>query len=108
MTRGKWDSSSIHLFCKYTFNSKRFSINTIINVSKNNVYIENFKGQFDIFLSKSYDGGNTFSQLLNLSNTTNSNSINPRLAATANEVYVVWQEDISGNNQTYFTTVDSS
>jgi hypothetical protein len=92
-------------------NTSDFSINAIIKVSKNNVYIawqENIKGLFDIFLSKSSDGGITFSQPLNLSNTTNSNSINPQLAATANEVYVVWQEDISGNNQIYFTTVDSS
>ena len=66
----------------------------------------NKEGQFDIFLSKSSDGGITFSQPINVSNTTNSDSINPQLAATtANELFVVWQEDISENNQIYFTTV---
>ena len=66
----------------------------------------NKEGQFDIFLSKSSDGGITFNQPINLSNTTNSDSINPQLAATtANELFVVWQEDISENNQIYFTTV---
>jgi hypothetical protein len=89
-----------------------FAINEIINVHNNTVYIVwqgNIKGgQFDIFLSKSTDGGITFCQPINLSNSTNSNSINPQLAATATELYVVWQEDISGNNQIYFTTVDSS
>ena len=142
-------------------NYSEFAINDISNVYNNNVYIVwqgNFKGQFDIFLSKSSDGGITFSQPINLSNdsgdstnpnlielhnnlfviwndnstknynvmikrssdggitfsqpinlsnTTNSDSINPQLAATANELFVVWQEDISGNNQIYFTKVDT-
>ena len=47
-------------------------------------------------IKKSSDGGITFSQPINLSNTTNSDSINPQLAATtANELFVVWQ----GNNK---------
>ena len=33
---------------------------------------------------------------------------NPQLATVANELFVVWQEDISGNNQIYFTTVGTS
>ena len=87
-----------------------FAINDIINVYDNNVYIVwqgNIKGQFDIFLSKSSNGGITFSQPINLSNSTNADSINPQLAATANELFVVWQEDLSGNNQIYFTKVDA-
>jgi len=84
------------------------SINPQLAATANELYVVwqgNIKGQFDIFLSRSSDGGITFSQPINLSNTTNVNSINPQLAATANELYVVWQEDISGNNQIYFTTV---
>ena len=87
------------------------SINPQLAATANKLFVvwqENIKGQFDIILSKSSDGGITFSQPINLSNTTNSNSINPQLAATANELFVVWQEDISGNNQIYFTTVDAS
>jgi hypothetical protein len=143
-------------------NYSEFAINDISNVYNNNMYIVwqgNIKEQFDIYLSKSSDGGITFSQPINLSNdagdstnpnlitvhnnlfviwndnstknynvmikrssdggitfsqpinlsnTTNSDSINPQLAATTNELFVVWQEDISGNNQIYFTTVDTS
>jgi hypothetical protein len=143
-------------------NYSEFAINDISNVYNNNMYYivwqGNFKGQFDIFLSKSSnggitfsqpinlsndsgdstnpnlitvpnnlyvisndnstkkynvmikrssDGGITFSQPINLSNTTNSNSINLQLAATANELFVVWQEDLSGNNQIYFTKVNT-
>ena len=44
-------------------NYSEFAINDISNVYNNNMYIVwqgNFKGQFDIFLSKSSDGGITF------------------------------------------------
>ena len=139
-----------------------FAINEIVNVYNNNMYIVwqgNTKGQFDVFLSKSSDGGITFSQPINLSNdpsdsinpnlivvhnnlfviwndnitknynvmikrssdggitfsqpinlsnTTNSDSINPQLAAIGNDkLFVVWQEDLSENNQIYFTSVDA-
>lgn len=51
----------------------------------------NIKEQFDIFLSKNSDGGITFCQPINLSNTTTySDSINSQLAATANELFVIW------------------
>ena len=93
-------------------NYSEFAINDISNVYNNNIDIvwqgNNKEGQFDIFLSKSSDGGITFSQPINLSNNTNADSINPQLAATANELFVVWQEDISENNQIYFTTVNVS
>ena len=49
------------------------------------VWQGNFKGQFDIFLSKTSDGGITFSKPINLSNSTNAESINPQLASTANK-----------------------
>ena len=91
--------------------TKADSINPQLASTANELYVvwqgNNKEGQFDIFLSKSSDGGITFSQPINLSNTTNSNSINPQLAATANELFVVWQEDILENNQIYFTTVDA-
>ncbi|MGZ5549893.1 MAG: hypothetical protein ACXW07_03745 [Nitrososphaeraceae archaeon] len=60
-----------------------------------------------IYFFQSSDGGITFSQPINLSETTNFDSINPHLAATANELFVIRQEDISGNNQIYFTKVDT-
>ena len=86
------------------------SINPQLASTANELFVVwqgNFKGQFDIFLSKSSDGGITFSKPINLSNSTNSDSINPQLASTANELFVVWQEDLSENNQIYFTKVDT-
>ena len=74
-----------------------FAINDeIINAYNNNVYIvwqgNNKEGQFDIFLSKSSDGGITFSQPINLSNDP-SNSINPQLAAVQNNLFVIWNDN---------------
>jgi hypothetical protein len=60
-----------------------------------------------IYFFQSSDGGITFSQPINLSNTISSDSINLQFATTDNDLFVVWQEDISENNQIYFTTVDA-
>lgn len=101
------DGNTFGQFIKLSSDSE-FAINEIINVYNNNVYVVwqgNNQGQFDIFLSKSSDGGITFNQPINLSNTTD--SINPQLATAANKLFVVWQEDISENNQIYFTTIDT-
>jgi BNR repeat-like domain len=87
------------------------SINPDLIVLHNNIHViwnDNSTKKYDIIIKTSSDGGITFSEPINLSNTTNSNSMNPQLAATANELFVVWQEDISGNNEIYFTTVDFS
>ncbi|HET8792297.1 MAG TPA: sialidase family protein, partial [Nitrososphaeraceae archaeon] len=152
------DGNTFGQFIKLSSDSE-FAINEIINVYNNNVYVVwqgNNQGQFDIFLSKSSDGGITFNQPINLSNdkgdsikpnlialqnnlfviwndnsTKNYNviikrssdggitfnqpinlsnttdSINPQLATAANKLFVVWQEDISENNQIYFTTIDT-
>ena len=85
------------------------SINPQLAAVQNNLFViwnDNSTKSSNVMIKKSSDGGITFSQPINLSNTTNSDSINPQLAATtANELFVVWQEDISENNQIYFTTV---
>ena len=77
----------------------------------NNLFViwnDNSTKNYNVMIKRSSDNGITFSQPINLSNTTHYDSINPQLAATTNELFVVWQEDISGNNQIYFTTVDTS
>ena len=67
---------------------------------------------FDIFFTKSADGGNSFGKIINLSSKNNENtnnntthsSFNPQLAVSGNNVYVVWQEDdaITGNQDIFF------
>jgi hypothetical protein len=82
------------------------SSNIVTKFTEKDVYVvwqENIKGQYDVFLSKSSDGGSTFKEPVNLSNSANSNSINPQLAGNNNKICVVWQEDKGGNNHVYFT-----
>jgi hypothetical protein len=61
-------------------------------------WIDNSLGNEEILLARSIDNGTTFSEAINLSNTTNTNSRNLELSAFENNVYAVWlDEDEQGN-----------
>jgi hypothetical protein len=61
-------------------------------------WIDNTLGNKEILFATSVDNGTTFSEAINLSNTTNTNSRNLELAAFENDVYAVWlDEDEQGN-----------
>src|SRR5215207_7459052 len=53
-------------------------------------WIDNSLGNKEIFFATSIDNGTTFSEAINLSNTTNTNSRNLELSAFENNVYAVW------------------
>jgi len=61
----------------------------------NNVYIawwSNKTGNGEVMFKASTDGGKTFSDKMNLSNSTNSESQDAQIAAAGNNVYVTWWE----------------
>jgi hypothetical protein len=61
-------------------------------------WIDNSLGNKEILFARSIDNGTTFSEAINLSNTTNTNSRNLELSAFENNVYAVWlDEDKQGN-----------
>jgi hypothetical protein len=61
-------------------------------------WIDNSLGNKEILLATSIDNGTIFSEAINLSNTTNTNSRNLELSAFENNVYAVWlDEDEEGN-----------
>src|ERR671915_156575 len=61
-------------------------------------WIDDSLGNNEILLARSIDNGTTFSEAINLSNTTNTNSRNLELSAFENNVYAVWlDEDEQGN-----------
>ena len=65
----------------------------------NNVYVvwtDDTTGNADINFRKSSDYGNNFNRTTNLSRN-NVSSVSPQLAATGNNVYVVWTNDTTGN-----------
>jgi hypothetical protein len=61
----------------------------------NNIYVtwwSNKTGNDEVMFKASTDGGKTWSNKINLSNTPNSNSQDAEIAAAGNNVYVTWWE----------------
>jgi hypothetical protein len=68
-------------------------------------WVDNSLGNKEILLATSIDNGTIFSEAINLSNTTNTNSRNLELSAFENNVYAVWlDEDEQGNGIILFRT----
>ena len=57
----------------------------------------------EIFLASSSDNGDTFSQITNNLSRNLDISECPSIAASANNLYVVWQDRTPGNNEILFT-----
>ena len=90
-----------------------FSEHPQIAISENNIYVAwidestttttTTKNQ-EILFRKSIDGGNTFDNIINLSNSSNADSYNLEITAAGNNVYAVWQETILPNAYDYDTS----
>jgi hypothetical protein len=68
-------------------------------ISDENVYViwsSNNTGDWEVLIRISNDNGMSFSEKMNLSNSTGSDSINAEIEASGNNVFVTWWE----NNQT--------
>jgi hypothetical protein len=68
----------------------------------NNVYVSwwsNKTGNDEVMFKASTDGGKTFSNKMNLSNTPKSDSQDAQIAAAGNNVYVTWWERNSTSNE---------
>jgi hypothetical protein len=59
------------------------------------VWQDSTPGNYDIFFARSTDGGLTFSEPENISESPR-NSLEPKVICEGNNVYVVWHEDITG------------
>jgi hypothetical protein len=58
-------------------------------------------GDFEVFFKASTNGGQTFGQVQNLSSNTGT-SDSPKIAAYGQNVYVVWEDETSGNEPEIF------
>ncbi len=67
------------------------------------IWTANHNGKSDVIFSQSTDGGSTFSNPINLSESTSGQSIYPQLAENNNHVYVVWQSSLSGTSTILMT-----
>jgi hypothetical protein len=78
-----------------------------LSASGNNVYVSwvsNKTGNWDVMFRVSNDNGKSFGEKINLSNTPNSTSLDPHIAAYGDNVYVSWHDNKTGNWDTYVKT----
>jgi hypothetical protein len=80
-----------------------------IAASGDNVYLtwpSNRTGNWEVMFRASNDGGNTFADRINLSNTTNSDStlLNAIITSGEDNVHVSWNDNKTGNVETYVRT----
>jgi hypothetical protein len=71
-------------------------INTRIALSGNNTYTswwDNKTGNWEVLYARSTDGGETFDDAINISNSSIKHSARSQLAANGNNVYLTWWED---------------
>jgi hypothetical protein len=77
-----------------------------VAASGNNVYVvwsDARPGRYqDIFYTRSTNGGANFGWILNLSNNNGASSV-PAVAASGNNVYVVWGDTTPGNQDIFYT-----
>ena len=75
--------------------------------SGDNVYVvwsSNKTGNWEILFRASIDGGKTFGDKINLSNSTNANSAHPDISASGNNVHVSFHDNKTGSVDTYAIT----
>jgi glutaredoxin-related protein len=76
-----------------------------ITVLGNNTYvvwIDDSSGMRDIYFRKSTDKGCNFSPIIDVSNQ-NGGSVDPHIAASANNIYLIWEHTPGNNGEVFFT-----
>jgi hypothetical protein len=82
------------------------SENKVFVVWEDNLFGQN-RMNYDILLKTSNDSGQTFGDVVNLSNNTGF-SEHPQMAVKGNNVYIVWADDTSLNRDIYFISSNDS
>ncbi|MBV9668206.1 MAG: hypothetical protein JO327_08765 [Nitrososphaeraceae archaeon] len=100
-------------FSKVTVVSSNVARSTSPSVSSygSNLYIvwsDNAFGNSEIFFTESTDNGSTFNMPININNDTGISDLaqittDPDDGGSSNNVYLVWQDNITGNIVIYFT-----
>ena len=81
------------------------STNAQITLNGSNVYVvwtDDTTGNGDIYFKRSVDNGTTFVETENLSRNSTTPSTGPRISAVGKNVYIVWQDMVSGSNEIFY------
>jgi hypothetical protein len=71
--------------------SDTISVDTIVSASGNNtVWWDNTTGNWEVSFAKSNDGGKTFGDSINISNSSDARSVGARMATEGSNVYIAW------------------
>jgi hypothetical protein len=81
----------------------------LIATSGENIYTvwsswSNETGAYEVMFRASVDGGQTFSDKINLSNTTDAESVDAEIAASGDSVFVTWWEQTQAANEPVMKT----
>jgi hypothetical protein len=72
------------------------------------VWTDDTTGNGDIYFKRSMDNGTTFAETQNLSRNSTSSSTGPQISAVGSNVYVVWQDVVSGKNEIFYRHSNST
>ena len=78
-------------------------------ISGNNLYVAwwgNGTGNFEVMFKASNDNGQTFGDKINLSNSTNGTSVGASVAASGNNVYVIYWDNKTGTGRSIFKSIN--
>jgi hypothetical protein len=82
------------------------SVDTLVSAPSNNneyvVWWDNTTGNWEVSFAKSTDGGKTFGNPINISNSSDTRSVGARMAAQGNNVYISWIDIKPGQKQVMF------
>lgn len=93
--------------------SNTISVDTVVAASGNNEYVvwwDDTTANWDVSFAKSSDGGKTFGDLINISNSSDARSVGARMVTQGNNVYIAWIDmDINtGQKQVLFRSSNNS
>src|SRR5918995_4265466 len=99
-----WDTygqNDIYLNLSSNIGNSGFPKISIIEEKFYVIWTDNTTGNGDVYFKRSMDNGGTFGGTENLSNNTGA-SLSPNIAASGNNVYVIWTDNTTGNGDVYF------
>jgi len=69
------------------------------------IWQDNISGNQEILLTRSRDGGNSFGNILNISNNYGTSEC-PSIAISKDKIHIVWEDDTLGNHEVFYKSIN--